>query len=75
MKVQVMAVAVDGSIGHGWGYPVSDMDDVDETKVVEFVGDWRPMLGLALMGATASAEGEHLVVDIPDESIRRIREL
>lgn len=77
MKVQVMGVEVLGSqsIGRGWGHPVSDMDVVDETKLVEFFGDWRPMTGLALMGAAAAAEDQHLVVEIPDWSIRVIREL
>ncbi len=75
MKLQVMGVVVEGTIGLGWGHPVSDHGIVDETKSVEFTGDWRPMAGLALMGMNAAAEGEHLVVDIPDDSIRAIREL
>ena len=77
MKVQVIGVVVSPgeTIGIGWGHPVSDSDVVDETKVVEFAGDWRPMAGLALMGMAAEREDARLVIDIPDWSIREIREL
>lgn len=72
MRIQVTAVYIPAgsTIGIGRGFP-----EGDETKLVVFGGDWRPMAGLAMMAMAAEAEGEPLVVDIPDWTVLEIREL
>ena len=69
MKIQVtdIAIPVGSSIGFGRGIP-----EGDETKVVYFVGDWRPMAGVGEMIVRAD---EPIVIEIPDWSILEIREL
>lgn len=72
MRIQVTGVMVEGSstIGIGHGIP-----EGDETKLVVFAGDARPMIGLALACAQAELDGETIVVDVPDWAVLEIREL
>jgi hypothetical protein len=72
MKIRVTAIFVPAgsTIGLGRGVP-----EGDDTKVVEFAGDWRSMAELALMASAAEDDGEQLVVEIPDWSVLAVREL
>ena len=55
MQVRVTAVFVPAgsTIGLGRGVP-----EGDETKLVEFAGDWRAMAAMALAAAAAEDDGE-----------------
>lgn len=72
MRIQVTGIMVGSgsTIGIGYGIP-----EGDETKLVIFGGDARPMIGLALACARAELDGEHIVVDLEDWAILEIREL
>lgn len=72
MRIQVTGVMVPmgSTIGFGRGFP-----EGDETKLVHFVGDARPMMELAIAGALADAMDESIVVDVPDWAILDIEEL
>lgn len=72
MKLRLTAVFVPAgsTIGLGRGIP-----EGDDTKVVEFAGDWREMAQMALAAAAAEADGEQLVVDIPDWAVIAVSEL
>lgn len=72
MRIQLLEIKIPAgsTIGFGVGQPVGDA-----TKEVTFVGDWRPMAGLAMMAMNAEAEGALLEIEIPDDTVLLIREL
>lgn len=69
MKIQVeqVAIPIGSTIGFGAGKPVGD-----ETKLVIFAGDWRPMAGL---GETIAGADEPVVIDVADSAVLEIIEL